>query len=734
MDLATTNLTRRYPGLRPFERSQSAVFRGRGEDITKLSNLILRERLVVLFAKSGMGKTSLLQAGCAPELERQDFVPIFLRTERSDRPLLAGISEMLGKNVHVGGTDQTGLRVAAPQTLWEKMKRLEFDLDGLPATPVLVFDQFEEAYTLSHSEESRRQFFSELADLANETMPEALRATLLEQFKLGNLWVETMQWWEQQPNVRIVLSIRSDFLHYIDRLSKSIPGILRNRYELQALDREKARTAIVESAIQEGTYASQTFSFVPAALEEMLDFLSGHDATTDEEGKATTRAEEVEVVNLQIICQDVEERIIDAQKLAKFEVDSPFYEGKEGLRNSIRNFYQNQLQLFPKAYVERILQKTQQGTPITALDQALTAKTGKELHDLAQRLMEESLITPGNRRNSVVDDTLISDYKVSPDFLDTLVDKSRLLRKEPRLDDFYYEISHDTLLPAVIESRNTRRDREQTDRQKAEYQTQLAEEAKRREAVEAELKATLRQRKLARTVAITSFISLLVSLAFGGWFIKEYVYNTRSQLDQAEFYVHNELFNAADITYDILLKHPNRCWVLANFNPNKIIADEFKIVNQFQKAFVAVDSNFIIADSLMLANNYALALNCYRLAEDSLNAYRLLNAKYSDDTLQNDWRIQPQIIDKKADLIQQRIINARLTLAREFKISQREYESFLEAKVWGQALRNLRRMKQLLPAHPADEADLQIALKIRGRPSDYVKKELEKYEARVLGL
>ena len=107
MNNADTNLPRRYPGLRPFERSQSAVFHGRGEDITLLSNLLMRERLVVLFAKSGMGKTSLLQAGCAPELERQDFVPVFLRTERSDRPLLAGIGEMLDKNPQVGGRIDT---------------------------------------------------------------------------------------------------------------------------------------------------------------------------------------------------------------------------------------------------------------------------------------------------------------------------------------------------------------------------------------------------------------------------------------------------------------------------------------------------------------------------------------------------------------------------------------------------------------------------------------------------
>lgn len=728
---SAANLPRRYPGLRPFERSQSAVFHGRQEDIGKLSNLILRERLVLLFAKSGMGKTSLLQAGCAPELERQDFVPVFLRTERSDRPLLASISEMLDKNPYVGGIDETGLKPGAPQTLWEKMKRLEFDLNGLPATPVLVFDQFEEAFTLAHSEESRNRFFTELADLANETMPEGLRENLLEQFEYGNLDVETMRWWEQQPNVRIVLSIRSDFLHMIDRVSKAIPGILRNRYELLPLDREKARIAIVKPAEEEGTYASPVFSYQPDALEEMLDFLSGRDAAMED--GAGARTDEIEAVNLQIVCQDVEEQIIDYQKSAGFEVDSAFYQGKEGLQHSIRNFYQNQLQQFPKAYVERILQKTQQGAPVTTLDKALTAQAPQWLQDTAQRLIEESLITPGNRRNSVVDDTLISEYQVSPDFLDTLVDKSRLLRKEPRLDDFYYEISHDTLLPAVIESRNRRRDQEQANRQQAEYQAKLEEEAKRRQAVEAELALTRKQRKLARTVAALSFISLLVCLSFAIWFVNEFVDNARGQLKQAEFYVNHELYNAADHAYTDLINHPRRCWVLEMTRPKQDVCGEYEIVKKFHLAYDNVQRNFQAADSLMLNNNYAGALTHYRLAEDSLQSYKALNALYSHDTLRNDWRVQPQQLQSSADLIQQRIINARLILIREFKISQREYESFVEARVWGQALRNLRRMKNLLPTHPSDEADLQNALKINELPSEYVRKELALCEARLKG-
>lgn len=108
MTKTSINLPRRYPGLRPFERSQQAVFHGRQEDVQRLSNLILRERLVVLFAKSGIGKTSLLQAGVAPELERHDYVPIMLRTERSDKMILDSLDSILRNTPHVSGRNTTG--------------------------------------------------------------------------------------------------------------------------------------------------------------------------------------------------------------------------------------------------------------------------------------------------------------------------------------------------------------------------------------------------------------------------------------------------------------------------------------------------------------------------------------------------------------------------------------------------------------------------------------------------
>ena len=75
----------RYPGVQPFKMSDKDIFFGRNEDRDKLYNLIQLEKLVVLFGKSGYGKSSLLNAGIMPLLtddtkaDKFRFMPIEVR-------------------------------------------------------------------------------------------------------------------------------------------------------------------------------------------------------------------------------------------------------------------------------------------------------------------------------------------------------------------------------------------------------------------------------------------------------------------------------------------------------------------------------------------------------------------------------------------------------------------------------------------------------------------------------
>lgn len=716
MTPASNNLPRRYPGLKPFERAQSAVFYGRGEDVQRFVNLAVRERLVVLFAKSGIGKTSLLQAGAAPELEKQGFIPIFVRADKTNTSLVDSIGEALDKHPSVGGRDQTGEVAGDRMTLWERMKRLEFDLDGLPATPVLVLDQFEEVFTLGHSETSRRRFLGELADLANEVMPENLRATLMQrlQNKDPKLTPAVMQWWERQPELRLIISIRSDFLHLLDEISPLIPNILRNRYQLQPLNRRQAKTAIEEPARSAGLFASPPFRYHADALTEMLDFLAGRQAAAEaEEGDASfvlRKQDEIESFNLQILCQYIEEKIIGERHPAGFEVTPAFYDGHEGLEREIRDFYHKQLKGLPEIYTRR------------------TAKTVENREDFigkAQNLIEESLVTPIGRRCSMVDDFLTSTWNVDHDFLDTLVE-TRLLRKELRLDDYYYEISHDTLLPAIIESRDARRQREKADQEKAELQSRLAEEAKQREAIQAQLKAMEERRKLARRVALFSLTTAVFMVMFTILYLYNWTQAARKELEQAEFIVSSEAFPAGVEAYQNLINQPVKSAILRWMTGRSAAQDLEKVKRLHAIYDTVVTENLIRGDSLFFRDNYSPALTDYREAYQTMHRYTQLNDIVRITESDTIWRIQRASIRERYENLYQRRLFALNAIIAQFKIRQRAAEEFAEAGVWGQALRIFREMEILLPTDPDDLKILRDEVHLNQDARSYVEDEIKK--------
>ena len=80
-----------YPGPRSFQRGEALY--GRERETAELLDLLIAERIVLLYSPSGAGKSSLLQAALIPELEREGFnvfptmrVSVPVTAHRSDDP------------------------------------------------------------------------------------------------------------------------------------------------------------------------------------------------------------------------------------------------------------------------------------------------------------------------------------------------------------------------------------------------------------------------------------------------------------------------------------------------------------------------------------------------------------------------------------------------------------------------------------------------------------------------
>src|SRR5258708_12499012 len=62
-----------YPGPRPFKSEEQRFFFGRNRETSELSALISAHREVVVYAQSGTGKSSLLNAALIPRLSYEDL-------------------------------------------------------------------------------------------------------------------------------------------------------------------------------------------------------------------------------------------------------------------------------------------------------------------------------------------------------------------------------------------------------------------------------------------------------------------------------------------------------------------------------------------------------------------------------------------------------------------------------------------------------------------------------------
>ena len=194
------------------------------------------------------------------------------------------------------------------------------------------------------------------------------------------------------------------------------------------------------ASVDDRTFAVPAFNFEQATLERILDFLAArrsvaaaHDAVLGV-GRAPSigKDDRIEPFQLQLICQRAEEIVQIAKNGAGAtgprQITMEDLGGDRGLQRIIRNFFVRQIDKLP----------------------------GWDVRHRARRLCGDILISPTGRRLSIEQGEIERKTKLTRDQLDVLVN-ARLLRVDQRADSAYFELSHDTLVPAIRASRVVRR-------------------------------------------------------------------------------------------------------------------------------------------------------------------------------------------------------------------------------------------------------------------------------------
>ena len=479
----------RYPGPQSFREEDEILFHGRKRETQALYDLLLVQPLIVLFAKSGMGKTSLLQAGIIPKLVFSEYDPIKIRLNQTGIPLETQVIA----EIWPGAPKEA--------TIWEAVRHYN---DQHRGTPVLIFDQFEEVFTL-YAGAQGSVFERQMADLINGYLPDNLRANIRAGLEAGNLSAEAATEAERPPKFRIVLAIRSDLLHYLHLLSKNIPSILRNRFELPGLKPEQAEEAIVQPAAQPrelGDYASPAFAYSPEAVQQILGFLSQRkNAATGNQAEP-----EVESFQLQLFCEYIERKVLEKthkKPKAQITVHPEFYGGEAGIKEILDFFYH----------------KTLEGI------------AEPEQRENTRRLLEDHLVRNENR--VAIDEATIQETQgVNSPTLAYLVDK-RLIRRDTRDTGNYYEISHDTLLLPILKSK-ARWDAAEAQRRAREAEAIAESEAiKRAESDRLRTEAESGRRR-ARNMTALAFLVAAVAVLLGIYAFQQQQTAEKSK-EKAEF-------------------------------------------------------------------------------------------------------------------------------------------------------------------------------------------------------
>jgi hypothetical protein len=410
VDTATTvDDSNPWLGLASFTEETRGFFYGRDEEVAELARRVQRKLLTVLFGQSGLGKTSILRAGIVPRLRTQGYCPIYVRIDYGkDTPEPAEqIKQAIILSARRSGEwSQAGV-AAAGESLWEFLHHRDDvlrDEAGATLIPLLIFDQFEEIFTLAQSDDFGRaraaRFIAELADLIENRPPKELEA----KFEEDETSAERFDF--ARSDYRVLIALREDYLAALEGLKKAMPSISQNRLRLARMTGTQALTAVTQPGKKLVTEE------VAAAI---VRFVAG--------GSELANAE-VEPSLLSLICRELNDARIGQ---GRSEISLDLLAGSHA--SILGNFYERALADQPPA---------------------------------VRRIIEDELLTASGFRENVAEERLVSHFTAAgaaPNTLAVLVNR-RLLRIEERLDTRRVELTHDVLCAVVKGSRDQRQERE----------------------------------------------------------------------------------------------------------------------------------------------------------------------------------------------------------------------------------------------------------------------------------
>ena len=410
-----------FLGLKPYGVRDQLY--GRDKDLFLMTDRIFGARTTLLFAGSGVGKTSFINAKIIPELDSQ-YASIIYHNQWAIGPPLENLLKSIDKHLPAvapspAGASENGSPVKLPASLvnnklavyLQRFINQEDELEDIVTNRcLLILDQFEEIFQHHHGKNHFDVFIKQLAGLINY----------------------------KNCNVRVLFSMREEFLGELSVFDNKIPDLFSNYYRLKCPNKQEAIN-IIES----------TCSLVDMPVEDtQLDHLASDltkiakaDFTSKQDQNGNEASLDLDIVAppyLQIACKRLWER-----QFSSLNGNQPHEE------RFLSNYKSGEAREMLKSFCEEIL------NAFNKRDRALLAEAFNYLVTKQGAKMAYAL-------SSLAEHMGVKEERLEP-VLHRLSD-ARILRESRGADSaLWYELYHDMYGKIIDEWRRAYRVQQKTE-------------------------------------------------------------------------------------------------------------------------------------------------------------------------------------------------------------------------------------------------------------------------------
>lgn len=451
------NITKNpWLGLETYKEGE--VLYGRRNEIRELFRYVVNYNCTLFYGKSGIGKSSILNAGIIPDVRKRGYLPIPIRLSHKNENSYLQQIDIAIRETLTSIEEVIPCKEKGNESIYEYFHRHKFySENGERVKLLIIFDQFEEIFTMQEDEQKKKAFFTQFANQLNDILPNDLdckveissdikdKIKIVDSDKFENIFDaidfgtnSVLPEYVDDNIVHFVFTIREDFLSEFEYYTDVIPSLKQNRYGLRPINENQAAEIIMQPA--PGVVDEKVAKLIIEKITEKSDFsLNG------------TPKLEVDSAVLSLYLN----RLYEAkEKRGDRSITDKLVEQKSG--EIISDFYSEAISGISPATIE---------------------------------LLEDKLLNGQGRRLNISEYGAVYEFKIPKTDLDVLCEKRKILRKFKYNGNTHIEYIHDILCPVVKERKDKR--------------ALLLAEKRKREEVE---------RKAKRIVSYMVFLILIITV------------------------------------------------------------------------------------------------------------------------------------------------------------------------------------------------------------------------------